>query len=39
MPRIEDMKEIGPVYAKKLTDIGINTTEDFLMAGRSANGR
>ncbi len=39
MPRIEDIKEISPVYAKKLTDIGIKTTEDFLKAGRSAKGR
>ena len=39
MPRIEDVKEIGPVYAKKLADIGIKTTEDFLKSGRSAKGR
>jgi len=39
MARIEDVKEIGPVYAKKLTDLGIKTTEDFLEAGRSAKGR
>lgn len=39
MPKIEEIKEIGPVYAKKLTDIGIETTEDFLKAGRSAKGR
>jgi hypothetical protein len=39
MPKIEEVKEIGPVYAKKLIDIGIKTTEDFLKAGRSAKGR
>ena len=39
MPRIEDIKEIGPVYVKKLADIGLDTTEDFLKAGRSAKGR
>jgi len=36
MPRIEDIKEIGPVYAKKLADIGIKTTDDFAKASRSA---
>ena len=36
MPRIEEIKEISPVNAKKLADIGIKTTEDFAKASRSA---
>jgi predicted RecB family nuclease len=39
MLKIETLAGMSPVYAKKLTDIGIKTTEDLLKAGRSAKGR
>jgi hypothetical protein len=39
MPKIENITGMSPVYAKRLTDIGIKTTEDLLAAGRSAKGR
>ena len=37
--RIEDIEGIGPTYAKKLTDIGIETTNDLLEAGSTPKGR
>ena len=39
MPRIEDIEGISPAYAKKLTDIGIKTTDDLLKAGVSLKAR
>lgn len=37
--RIEDIEGIGPTYAKKLVDIGIETTNDLLEAGSTPKGR
>lgn len=39
MAKIEDIEGIGPIYAKKLVDAGINTTEDLLEAGATPKGR
>jgi predicted flap endonuclease-1-like 5' DNA nuclease len=39
MPNIVDVEGIGPVYAKKLTEAGVKTTDDLLKAGASAKGR
>lgn len=39
MPKIEDIEGIGPVYAEKLTDVGIKTTDDLLKVGASAKAR
>jgi predicted flap endonuclease-1-like 5' DNA nuclease len=39
MPKIVDIEGIGPVYAKKLADAGIKTTDDLLKAGATAKGR
>lgn len=37
--KIEDVEGIGDVAGGKLRDVGINTTDDLLMAGASAAGR
>ncbi len=37
--RIEEIEGIGPTYAKKLVDIGIETTDDLLEAGSTPKGR
>jgi predicted flap endonuclease-1-like 5' DNA nuclease len=37
--RIDEVEGIGPVYAEKLAAVGINTTEDLLMAGGKPGGR
>ena len=39
MAKIEDIEGIGPTYAKKLVDAGINTTDDLLEAGATPKGR
>jgi predicted flap endonuclease-1-like 5' DNA nuclease len=39
MPKIEDIEGIGPVYAKKLVEAGVNTTDDLLKIGATAKGR
>ena len=36
MPRIVDIEGIGPVYAKKLIEAGIKTTDDLLKSGATA---
>ncbi len=37
--KIEDVEGIGPAYAAKLQEVGINTTDDLLMAGAKSSGR
>ena len=37
--KIVEVEGIGPVYAKKLNDIGIKTTDDLLKEGATAKGR
>ena len=37
--KIEDVEGIGPAWAAKLSDAGVRTTDDLLMAGGSAGGR
>ena len=37
--KIEEVEGIGDVAGGKLRDVGINTTDDLLMAGASAAGR
>ncbi|MEM2989401.1 MAG: DUF4332 domain-containing protein [Candidatus Bathyarchaeia archaeon] len=39
MPKIEEIEVIGAVYAKKLIDLGIKTTDDLLEAGSTPKGR
>jgi predicted flap endonuclease-1-like 5' DNA nuclease len=39
MPKIVDIEGIGPVYAKKLVDAGVKTTDDLLKAGAAAKAR
>jgi len=39
MPNIVDVEGIGPVYAKKLTEAGVKTTDDLLKMGATAKGR
>ena len=39
MPRIIDIKRIGTQYAKKLSEIGIKTTEALLKQGATPKGR
>ncbi|MEM2882927.1 MAG: DUF4332 domain-containing protein [Candidatus Bathyarchaeia archaeon] len=39
MPKIEEIEGIGAVYAKKLIDLGIKTTDDLLEAGSTPKGR
>jgi predicted flap endonuclease-1-like 5' DNA nuclease len=39
MPKIEKIEGIGPVYAKKLVEAGIKTTDDLLKAVATAEGR
>jgi predicted flap endonuclease-1-like 5' DNA nuclease len=39
MPKVVDVEGIGPVYAKKLNEAGIKTTDDLLKAGATAKGR
>jgi predicted flap endonuclease-1-like 5' DNA nuclease len=39
MPKIVDIEGIGPVYAKKLGEAGIKTTDDLLKAGATAKAR
>jgi predicted flap endonuclease-1-like 5' DNA nuclease len=39
MSNIKDIEGIGPVYAKKLTEAGIKTTDDLLKLGATANMR
>ncbi len=39
MTKIVDVEGIGPVYAQKLTDAGIATTEALLEKGASPKGR
>jgi len=39
MPKIKDIEGIGSIYAKKLTDAGVTTTEDLLKVGATAKGR
>jgi predicted flap endonuclease-1-like 5' DNA nuclease len=37
--KIEDVEGIGPAYAAKLQEVGINTSDDMLMAGAKPAGR
>lgn len=37
--KIEEVEGIGATYAAKLRDVGINTTDDLLMAGATSAGR
>ena len=39
MPKIVDVEGIGPVYAKKLGDAGVKTTDDLLKMGATAKAR
>jgi len=39
MPKIEDIEGIGPVYAKKLTEVGVRTVAQLLKVGAGAKGR
>lgn len=39
MPKVMDIEGIGPVYAKKLNDVGIQTTDDLLKFGATAKNR
>lgn len=39
MPKILDVEGIGPVYAKKLNEVGIKTTDDLLKFGATPKGR
>jgi predicted flap endonuclease-1-like 5' DNA nuclease len=39
MARIMDIEGIGPVYAKKLIEVGIKTTDDLLKLGATAKMR
>lgn len=39
MAQIEDIEGIGPQYAQKLTEAGINSVEKLLDAGATAKGR
>jgi predicted flap endonuclease-1-like 5' DNA nuclease len=39
MPKVIDVEGIGPVYAKKLGEAGVKTTDDLLKAGATAKGR
>ena len=39
MAKIIDIEGIGPVYAKKLADVGLTTVEALLKAGASPKGR
>src|SRR4030042_4065526 len=39
MPKVMDIEGVGPVYAKKLSQAGIKTTDDLLKAGATAKGR
>lgn len=39
MPKVMDVEGIGPVYAKKLGEAGVKTTDDLLKAGATAKGR
>ena len=39
MPKIEDIEGIGPVYAKKLNEAGVMTTDDLLKFGATAKDR
>ncbi len=39
MPNIVDIEGIGPVYAKKLTEAGIKTTDDLLKTGATVKMR
>ena len=39
MPKVEEIEGIGPIYAKKLADAGIKTTDDLLEAGSTPKGR
>jgi predicted flap endonuclease-1-like 5' DNA nuclease len=39
MPKVIDIEGIGPVYAKKLGEAGIKTTDDLLKAGATAKSR
>jgi predicted flap endonuclease-1-like 5' DNA nuclease len=39
MAKIVDVEGIGPVYAKKLMDAGVNTTGKLLKVGATAKGR
>jgi PAS domain S-box-containing protein len=36
---VEDIEGIGPVYALKLLEVGIKTTDDLLQQGKSRKGR
>ena len=37
--RIVDIEGIGPVYAAKLRDAGVDTTDELLAAGATPSGR
>lgn len=37
--KIEDIEGVGPAYAAKLQEAGINMTDDMLMAGATSSGR
>jgi predicted flap endonuclease-1-like 5' DNA nuclease len=39
MAGIKDIEGIGPVYAKKLAEAGVKTTDGLLMYGATAKGR
>jgi len=39
MAKIVDVEGIGPVYAKKLVDVGVKTTGKLLKVGATAKGR
>ncbi len=39
MPKIIEIEGIGPVYAEKLSSVGIDTTDKLLKAGAKPSGR
>jgi len=39
MPKIEDIEGIGPVYGKKLRDVGVKSVAKLLEVGASPKGR
>ncbi len=39
MAKVEEIEGIGPIYAKKLVEAGIKTTDDLLASGSTSKGR